>query len=173
MMRAFGSLAAAALLAAALAAGPAAGQTLKRPAAPPPIDAAGALALIRSSLIALDQANKSGNYTVLRDLGAPGFRANTAARLAEIFANQRRDRLDLAFAAALEPQMTLSPQLDASGMLHMAGVFPVSPAPVNFDLLFQQQDAQWRLFGVSVGLGQGAPAPQQQAQRHAAPALKP
>jgi hypothetical protein len=44
---------------------------------------------IRSALLALDQANKTGNYTVLRELGAPGFQAaNTAARLSEIFASQ-------------------------------------------------------------------------------------
>src|SRR3954466_1644296 len=69
--------------------------------APPPppkpaqIDRNGVLILIRSSLLALDQANKTGNYTVLRDLGAPGFQTNTAARLAEIFAKQRNDNLDL------------------------------------------------------------------------------
>jgi hypothetical protein len=58
------------------------------PAAPQPaqIDRNGVLILIRSTVLALDQANKTGNYTVLRDLGAPGFPANTAARLAEIFA---------------------------------------------------------------------------------------
>jgi len=53
---------------------------------PAPIDRNGVLILIRSALIALDQANKTGNYTVMRDLGAPGFQVNSAARLAEIFA---------------------------------------------------------------------------------------
>ena len=51
--------------------------------------------MIRSTLLALDHANKTGNYTVLRDLGAPGFQANTEARLAEIFAAQRKDNIDL------------------------------------------------------------------------------
>jgi hypothetical protein len=51
---------------------------------PAQIDRNGVLILIRSTILALDQANKTGNYTVLRDLGAPGFQANTAARLPRV-----------------------------------------------------------------------------------------
>ncbi len=46
---------------------------------PAQIDRNGVLILIRSALLALDQANKTGNYTVLRDLGAPDFAAHAAA----------------------------------------------------------------------------------------------
>ena len=68
------------------------------------IDHNGALILIRSTLIALDHANRTGNYTVLRDLGAPGFQtANTAARLSEIFANLRAQNADLSGVAVIEP----------------------------------------------------------------------
>src|SRR3954451_23191219 len=76
---------------------------------PAQIDRNGVLILIRSTLIALDQGNKTGNYTVLRDLRAPGFQANTAARLAEIFATQRKDNIDLSGVAVLDPQLSLLP----------------------------------------------------------------
>jgi len=46
---------------------------------PANIDRNGVLILIRSTLLALDQANKTGNYTVLRDIGAPGFQATRRA----------------------------------------------------------------------------------------------
>jgi hypothetical protein len=47
-------------------------------------------------MLALHHADETGNYTVLRDLGAPGFQAaNTASRLSEIFANLRAQRIDL------------------------------------------------------------------------------
>jgi hypothetical protein len=42
---------------------------------PANIDRNGVLMLVRSMILALDQANKTGNYTVLRDLGAPAFRS--------------------------------------------------------------------------------------------------
>ncbi len=163
-----GSCARAVLVAVLLATSPAFAQALRKPA--PPVDPVGALILIRNALIALDQANKTGNYTVLRDLGASGFQANTAARLAEIFASQRRSHLDLSFVAVVEPRLTGEPQIDASGMLHLAGEFLVSPAPVNFELLYAAQEGQWRLFGLSVGV---APVTAQQQQPTPPPAQKP
>jgi hypothetical protein len=60
---------------------------------PAQIDRNGVIILIRSALLALDQANKTGNYSVLRDLGSPQFQANSAAQLAEIFAKQRHDNV--------------------------------------------------------------------------------
>ncbi|MEZ5788547.1 MAG: hypothetical protein R3D62_19160 [Xanthobacteraceae bacterium] len=127
---------------------------------PAQIDRNGVLILIRSTLLALDHANKTGNYTVLRDLGAPGFQVNTAARLAEIFASQRRDKLDLSGVAAIDPQLSLLPQIEANGMMRFAGFFPSIPQQVKFEMLFAPVDGQWRLFGLSVGLGQTAAAPQ-------------
>ena len=132
-------------------------------AAPQPaqIDRNGVLILIRSTILALDQANKTGNYTVLRDLGAPGFQANSAARLAEIFATQRRDNLDLSGVAVIDPQLTLLPQIETNGMMRMAGFFPSVPQQVNFEMLFAPVNGQWRLFGLSVNIGQSGPvAPQ-------------
>jgi hypothetical protein len=124
---------------------------------PANIDRNGVLMLIRSTLLALDHANKTGNYTVLRDLGAPGFQANTAARLAEIFAKQRGDKLDLSGVAVIDPQLSLLPQIEPSGLLHIAGFFPSVPSQVNFELLFAPVEGQWRVFGVSLSVGQSAP----------------
>src|SRR4051812_46822134 len=114
---------------------------------PAQIDRNGVLILVRGALLALDQANKTGNYTVLRDLGSPGFQSNTAASLAEIFANHRRDHIDLSGVAALDPQLTVLPQIESNGMLRMAGFFPSVPKQVEFDLLFAPVNGQWKLFG--------------------------
>ena len=125
---------------------------------PAQIDRNGVLILIRETLLALDQANKTGNYTVLRDLGAPAFQANNAARLAEIFASERRDNLDLSGVAVLEPQLSLLPQIEANGLLHMSGVFPSAPEQVNFDVAYAPVNGQWKLFGISVGLAHTGPS---------------
>jgi hypothetical protein len=146
-------------------------------AKPAQIDRNGVMILIRSALLALDQANKTGNYTVLRDLGAPGFQANTDARLAEIFAAQRRDKLDLSGVAVLDPQLSLLPEIEANGIMRMAGFFPSVPTQVNFDLSFAPIEGQWRLFGVSVGLGSSSPtapaAPPAPAKAAPKPPAKP
>jgi hypothetical protein len=125
---------------------------------PAQIDRNGVLILIRSTLLALDQANKTGNYTVLRDLGSPDFQANSDARLAEIFAQQRRDNIDLSGVAVIEPQLTLLPQIETNGMMHMAGFFPSVPTQVNFEVAYAPVGGRWRLFALSVSFGQAAPA---------------
>ena len=138
---------------------PATPQTQLQPSPKPAnIDRNGVLMLVRSALLALDQANKTGNYTVLRDLGAPGFQVNTAARLAEIFASQRNDKLDLSGVAVIDPQLTMLPEIEQNGMMRMTGFFPSVPSQVNFDLVFAPVDGQWRLFGISVKVGSSAPA---------------
>jgi len=126
-------------------------------ARPADIDRNGVLILIRGTLLALDQANKTGNYTVLRDLGSPSFQANSAAGLGDTFANQRKQALDFGAVAVLEPQLTLLPQIEPNGMLHMAGFFPSVPMQVNFELLFEPANRQWKIYGVSVNLTSGAP----------------
>jgi hypothetical protein len=165
-------------LAAAILAASAPGLAFPQQANPPPepkpaqVDRNGVLILIRSTLLAIDQANKTGNYTVLRDLGAPGFQAaNTAARLGDIFANLRRDKIDLSGVAVLEPQLTLLPQIEAN-VMHMTGFFPSVPEEVKFELLYAPVEGRWRLYGVSVGLAQSGPvAPGPAPLATTAPAL--
>lgn len=128
-----------------------------QPPKPAQIDRNGVMILIRSALLALDQANKTGNYTVLRDLGSPEFQANSAAQLADIFAKQRHDNIDLSGVAVIDPQLTLLPQIEAGGMMHMAGFFPSVPTQVNFELFYMPVNRQWRLFTLAVWFGQAAP----------------
>lgn len=53
-------------------------------------------ALARDTVLALNHANATGNYAILRDLGAPGFQqVNTHARLADAFAELRGRQLQL------------------------------------------------------------------------------
>jgi hypothetical protein len=118
---------------------------------PQPISVEQTLYLIRSTLMTLNDANRSGNYTVLRDLAAPAFQAkNSAADLAMIFMDLRRRNFDLFTTALAPPQLTAAPALDATGMLRLVGYFPTRPLQIQFDLSYQAVAGQWRLFAVSV-----------------------
>jgi hypothetical protein len=126
-----------------------------------PVSLEQALYLIRSTLLTLNDANRTGNYTVLRDLASPDFQAaNTAADLAQNFSDLRRRKFDLFTVALAAPQLTAAPALDGSGMLRLTGFFPTRPLQINFDLLFQNVGGQWRLFGISVATPQVAAQPQ-------------
>jgi hypothetical protein len=113
--------------------------------------------LIRTTLIALNQANLTGNYSVLRDIGAPGFQSNSAARIAEAFTNLRQRNIDLSPVLLFQPKLLGPPTLDAKGMLRVTGFFPTQPERVNFDLLFEFVGDQWKLFGMAVDTTQAPP----------------
>ena len=130
-----------------------------------PVSLEQALYLIRSTLLTLNDANRTGNYTVLRDLAAPDFQArNTAADLAQSFTDLRRRNFDLFSVALAAPQLSTPPALDGNGMLRLVGFFPTRPLQINFDLLFANVGGQWRLFGISVATPQVAAQPQQAPQ---------
>jgi hypothetical protein len=126
---------------------------------PLPVSLDQALYLIRSTLLTLNDANRTGNYTVLRDLASPDFQAkNSAADLSEIFTDLRRRHFDLFSVALAAPQLAAAPAVDGNGMLRLTGFFPTRPLQINFDLLFQTVGGQWRLFGISVATPQAAAA---------------
>lgn len=119
--------------------------------APPPPDSHETARLVWSTLIAIDHANRTGNYTVLRELAAPGFRnANDAARLAAIFAKIRERDIGLRRVVLATPVYSEPPQILENGLFRARGSFPSRPVGINFDMLFQYTDRGWLLFGVAV-----------------------
>ena len=138
----------------AAAAAPAAGQA---PVAAPAASQAGVPdpivinKLVWSAMAALDQANQTGNYSVLRDLGAPSFQTNnSAATLGGIFQAIRNQQVDLGYTLLVAPTYQFPPTVVQSGLLRVRGTFPLRPAAIGFDLLFQNISGQWRIFGIAV-----------------------
>ena len=107
--------------------------------------------MIWSAMAAVDQANRTGNYSVLRELGSPSFQANNSvAALGGIFQALRNQQLDLGYTLVVTPNLQFPPTILSSGMLRVRGVFPLRPAPIGFDLLFENISGQWRIFGIAV-----------------------
>lgn len=125
--------------------------------------------LIKNTLIALNNANLTGNYSVLRDLASPGFaQANNPARLAQIFQKLRDLKIDLAPTVLFKPILTKQPLIAKNGLLVMEGYFATRPEQVNFEFAFQMLGGNWKLFGLRVDTsipkeaaapGAGAPVP--------------
>jgi hypothetical protein len=107
--------------------------------------------LVWSAMAAVDQANQTGNYSVLRDLGAPSFQAgNSAATLAQIFTPLRSQNIDLSYALTVIPTLQFPAAIVQGGLLRIRGVFPLRPSAIGFDLLYQNVNGQWRIYGISV-----------------------
>jgi hypothetical protein len=126
---------------------PAAGKNIQLP--PMPDDAALNI-LIRRTLLTLNDANLTGNYSVLRDLAAPDFQqANDPAKLAGIFAHFRKNKIDMAPIVYFDPKLVRKPALTKNGMLRLSGFIPTQPQQINFDMLFQKVQGRWRLYGIA------------------------
>ncbi len=108
--------------------------------------------MIRSTLVALSQANQTNNYAVLNALGSANFRVtNPPGKLSENFAAFRANRIDLAPVTWVVPRFTAAPRIE-NGRLKLTGFFPTAPMQVNFDLDYEPAEGNWRLFGMAVNL---------------------
>jgi hypothetical protein len=108
--------------------------------------------LIWSMMIAVEQANQSGNYSVMRDIAAPDFQTqNDPAKLTAIFAGIRATDVDLSATLILSPTYTQTPAIDGKGMMHLVGGFGLRPTAIQFDLTFQWVTNRWKLYRVAVG----------------------
>jgi hypothetical protein len=107
--------------------------------------------LLRTTMVAVHQANVTGNYTVLRDLAAPAFQdKNSMADLALMFAPFRQKKLDLTPVVLLEPTFTQEPIIDQQNMLRLSGTLQSKPIPVAYDLAFQTVSGSWRWSAIAI-----------------------
>jgi hypothetical protein len=106
--------------------------------------------MIRSTVIAVNQANQTNNYTVLRDLGSPRFKeANSAEKLRKVFEALRKTKFDLAPVLFFTPKLLEAPRRE-NGMLRLTGYFDTAPQRVSFDMLFEDIKGDWLIFGINI-----------------------
>ncbi|MXO83194.1 hypothetical protein GRI35_07410 [Altererythrobacter aestiaquae] len=107
--------------------------------------------MIWSTIAAVDHANRSGNYSVLRDISSQGFQIqNNAARLAEIFAGIRNSQIDLSNAFLVPPTYTRAPEVIQDGVFRVQGIFQLRPIAIGFDMYFQWEQGKWKLAGIDI-----------------------
>jgi hypothetical protein len=106
--------------------------------------------LVKYVIIAVDQGNATGNYSVLRELGTARFQATTSsARLYEAFAGLRRVKLDMSALTMLKPTFTKPPVIE-KGQLRIVGFFPTTPIRINFQLSFAQQNGKPKISSMNI-----------------------
>jgi hypothetical protein len=107
--------------------------------------------MIWSIFAAVDHANRSGNYSVLRDISAQGFQVtNNAARLAEIFAGLRNSNIDLTDAFLVPPTYYEAPRMIQENVFQVKGIFQLRPTAIGFDMYFMWEQGRWKLFGIDI-----------------------
>jgi len=151
-------------------------------AAPPKVsmpDAETVVLLLRTTLLTLNDALQTGNFTVFRDMAAPSFReANSAARLSAIFSNLAQQNVHLTAVAVIVPQLTEVSGVDTmTNTLRLKGFFPGQPVRIDFEVIYQVVAGRWRLFALGVQptavVPVGAPNPPAPAPAGKAPEAVP
>jgi hypothetical protein len=126
------------------------------PGVPPP---EALLMLIRNALSALNQANFTGNYTVLHGLGTPTLQTNNSpAQLGITFTALRDQHVDLSPALVLSPELTSPPSLLADGQLRLVGFFASQPLRITFAMAFRPVAGRWRIDELAVATAPAPPA---------------
>jgi len=108
-------------------------------------------ALVKSSLLSLNDANVTGDYSVFHAKLAKPFRDQfSAERLKETFHEFADKHVDYDIIAAYQPTYSKPPAIDDEGKLLVEGYFPTEPKRLNFKLDFIPSDGEWRLVRIKV-----------------------
>lgn len=109
--------------------------------------------LIKTYLIALNNANLTGNYTVLQERLSKPFREQfDAARLKKIFKSFADKQVDFGIIAAKPPVPTTESKIDERGALILRGYFDTEPTRVLYDLAFIPSEHKWKPVKLQVNL---------------------
>jgi len=107
--------------------------------------------LLWSTMAAVDHANKSGNYSVLRDISSTAFQINNdPSKLAQAFSTIRNSRIDLSNTLLVPPSYAGAPQQLQADVFRVQGVYNLRPVAIAFDVFFQWERGEWRLFGIDL-----------------------
>lgn len=107
--------------------------------------------LLWSTVAAVEHANTSGNYSVLRDISAQRFQINfDPARLTEIFSGLRRLNIDLSNALLVPPTYYEAPQMISDDAFRVRGIFQLRPISIGFDVYYQWEQGRWKLLGIDL-----------------------
>ena len=113
-------------------------------------DALTAVTLLTSTIIAVDQANKTGNYSVLLALGTGAFQAgNSPVGLGATFVAFRQRQIDLADVVIVSPTYQIPPTVVAPDRLRMRGSYALKRGVLGFDLIYRW-DNGWRIEAISL-----------------------
>jgi len=109
-----------------------------------------AVSLIYEAIIAVNNASQTGNFSVLRDLGAPEFQLKyTVEDLAQTFRALREKKIDLRPTVLLKPVIRQSQYIKSKSLFRMKGFMPTRPVRLHFEIHYQYVDKNWRLYALT------------------------
>lgn len=106
--------------------------------------------MLRTTLIALDQADKTNNYSILLALGAPELQRHSLDEMSKAFAGLRVGEINLAAVAVMTPQLSQPPIINTQGQMELVGTFPTQPLQIRFRITYAAVSGHWMVSGLNV-----------------------
>ena len=123
--------------------------------APRPLEA-----LLKGSLMSLNDANLTGDYRVFHArLSEPFRRQVTPQQLKQSFREFHDKYVDIDIVCALVPVFDQPPHVDGEGKLVVRGFFATEPTRVTFEMDFIPNDGEWKLIRINVKVAPSADGP--------------
>lgn len=121
--------------------------------AQPAPDKIGQEILIKATLLTFNDANVTGNYTVLHAKLSKPFRDQfPPEKLKAAFKEFADKRIDFDLIAARPPIPSQEPAVNDQGVLKLYGYFDTKPSRVNYQLEFIRSDGEWKAIKINVDL---------------------
>lgn len=109
--------------------------------------------LIKTSLLTLNDANITGNYTVLHAKLSKPFREQFSPdKLKQAFKPLADQKLDYGLIAGKPPVATSEAEIDSRGRLILRGYFDTRPSRLNYDLAFVPSEGEWKPIRLNVDI---------------------
>ncbi len=109
--------------------------------------------LIKTCLLTFNDANLTGNYSVLHARLAKPFRDQfNPEKLKQAFKGFADQKVDLGIIAAKQPVATTPSSIDKRGALVVRGYFDTAPSKVIYELDFVPSEDEWKPIMIHVNV---------------------
>ena len=107
--------------------------------------------LVKTTLMTFNDANLTGNYSVLRDKASKPFREQLSVqKLGDAFKSFQDKKVNLESIIAADMDAGNKATIDADGVLNLKGKFKDDEKRIRFDLKFVYDGGAWKLVGINV-----------------------
>ncbi len=108
--------------------------------------------LIKTALLTFNDANLTGNYTVLHAKLAKPFRdKSTPDGLKQMFKAFGDQKIDIGLISAMSPVVSKDALINAvRGSLELRGYFATKPSRITYELDFLPSEGEWKLALIDV-----------------------
>jgi len=107
--------------------------------------------LIKTCILTLNDANLTGNYTVLHAKLAKPFRTQFSPdKLKAGFKGFADQQIDLSVVAIKTPVASTPSKIDDRGVLQLRGYFDTQPGRVHYELDFLVTEEEWKPISINV-----------------------